>query len=88
VAPTYTNGDGNTYAVATGASGFLGAFNIALSQFGDGASGVAAAAVGSEVGIALSSGQSVYWDIQYSGSSSLTPISGQTFTLTAEDFQN
>lgn len=81
-APTYTNGDGGSYAVATGGAARLGAFACTLTQYGDGASGECSVSTGNFATIALPSGTSVYWDIQTGGS--LTPISGQTFTLTAE----
>lgn len=81
-APTYTNGDGGAYAVATGASGRLGQFSCTLVQYGDGASGECSPSVGNFLTIALPSGVSVYWDVQ--AAASLTPISGQTFTLTPE----
>lgn len=83
-APTYTNGDNAAYAVATGAAGFLASFSVTLSQFADGASGVGAPAVGNNVCPKLASGTSIYWDLQYTGSASLTPASGQTFTATPE----
>lgn len=82
IAPTYTNGDGGAYAVATGASKFLGNFSVSLIQFGDGAAGVAAVTVGSQAAISLASGTAIFWDMQILGAA--TPISQQTFTLTAE----
>lgn len=87
-APTYTNGDNGAYAVATGSAGFLGAYSISISQWADGASGNGLPLVGNEVGIKLASGSIVYWDLQYTGSASLTPIAQQTFTLTAETYQD
>jgi hypothetical protein len=68
--------------VATGAAGYLGTMNGTLTQFGDGASGVLTPAAGSALWIKLASGTAVYWDLQYTASGSLSPISGQTFTLT------
>lgn len=81
-APTYTNGDGGTYAVATGGANHLATFACTLAQYGDGAAGECSVSPGNFATIALSAGALVYWDIQAGGS--LTPISGQTFTLTAE----
>lgn len=83
-APTYTNGDGGTYAVATGSAGYLCTLNFTLTQFGDGAAGAAAPAVGNACGPRLASGTSIFWDLQYTGSAALTPLNAQTFTLTAE----
>lgn len=91
-APTYTNGDGGAYVPATGASSYLGSFDLTMIQFGDGATGIGiptqTLGQGSEAGIQLASGQIVYWDLQYTGGSSLTPIANQTFTLTPECYQN
>lgn len=79
--PTYTNGDGGTYAVATGTANHLATFTCTLSQGGDGAYGSCAIAVGSFLS---TSNSPIYWDLQYTGSSALTPISGQVFTITPE----
>lgn len=87
-APTYTNGDNGAYAVATGAAGWLGQFGVSLNQFADGATGAGVPAIGSELGIALASGQVVFWDLQYVGAAALTPASAQTFTLIPEFYQN
>ncbi len=87
-APTYANGDNGAYSVATGAAGYLGRMDVTLEQFSDGACGFGIPSVGSELAVKLASGQAVYWDLQYVGSASLTPASGQTVTLTAEAIQN
>jgi hypothetical protein len=81
-APTYTNGDGGAYAVATGAAGWIASFLIALSQYGDGAISASQLTAANEMAIKLASGTTIYWDMQIMGAA--TPISGQTFTLTAE----
>lgn len=83
-APTYTNGDGGTYAVATGSAAHLCTLNITLTQYGDGAAGEAQPNVGNACGVKLASGTAISWDLQYTGSASLTPLSGQTFTVTPE----
>lgn len=83
-APTYTNGDGGAYAVATGGAGLLGVFDVTLSQFGDAATGMAGPSAGSAAWFKLPSGTAVFWDAQYTGSAALTPASGQTLTLIAE----
>lgn len=82
-APTYTNGDGGTYAVATGGAGFLGTCSITLTQWADAASGVCVPATGSEIGFV---GANIFWDLQTTAAA--TPISGQTFRLTAEVLDN
>jgi hypothetical protein len=81
-APTYTNGDGGAYAVATGSAGWLANVLISLIQFGDGAIGSGQITGASEMALKLASGTSVFWDLQTLFAA--TPISGQTFTLTAE----
>lgn len=82
-APTYTNGDGGAYAIATGAAGLLAVFDVTLSQFGDGATGMAAPNSGTAAWIKVS-GTSVFWDLQYTSAAALTPASGQTLTLVVE----
>lgn len=85
LAPTYTNGDRGAYAVATGAANFVAQYNVVLSQFADGAAGVGAITVGNFATVQLYQGRTVlYWDIQYTGAATLTPIALQTFTLTPE----
>lgn len=85
-APTYSNGDGAPYAVATGGAGYLGSVSITLNQFGDAASGVGAPTIGNDIGINLVSGQQIYWDMQVAAT--LTKASGQQFTLVAETLDN
>jgi hypothetical protein len=82
-APTYTNGDGGAYVVATGSAGWIANFLInGMLQFGDGAIGSGGLTSANEMAIKLTSGTAIFWDIQIL--SAATPISGQTFTLTAE----
>jgi hypothetical protein len=81
-APTYTNGDGGTYAVATGAAGQRAQYSCTLIQDGDGAVCQAAPLNGTAPIVAPSSGTTIYWDLQIQ--SSATPASGQTFTLTPQ----
>ena len=80
-APTYSNGDGGVYAVATGMSHFLGQYQVSLIQGGDGAAGRAGVMAGPGLVLPLSV-TTVYWDMEIFNAA--TPISGQTFTLTAE----
>jgi hypothetical protein len=82
--PTYTNGDNGVYAVATGGTKLLCTFSMSLSQFTDAAAGVSTPSGGSDCGIQQISGSVIGWDIQYTGSSALTPAAQQTFTLTPE----
>jgi hypothetical protein len=78
-APTFTNGDGGAYAVATGAANFAAQYNCTLIQYGDGAACNLVPLAGSAPTLQPASGTTEYWDIQVQ--SSATPISGQTFTL-------
>lgn len=81
-APTYTNGDGGAYAPATGSAAWLANFLIlSLQQFGDGAIGSGGLTSANEMAVRLA-GTAVYWDLQIL--SAAPPVSGQTFTLTAE----
>ena len=82
VAPTYTAGDNAAYAVATGAANKISTFSCVLLQYGDGASGPCSLDAGNVALVRMPSTGNLYWDLQ--ATSGLTPISGQTFTLTAE----
>lgn len=81
-APTYTNGDGAVYAVATGGANFLGSCAVTLTQYADAASGRCAPDVGNEINF-LPVGQAVFWDLR--GTATVTKTSGQTFKITSED---
>jgi len=81
-APTYTNGDGGTYAVATGGANRLAQFSCPLTQYGDAASGECQITVNNFAVVKLASGTSVFWDLQ--ATAAATPISGQTFNVAAE----
>lgn len=81
-APTYTNGDGGTYAVATGAASWRVQYSCTLVQYADGASCSMIPLVGNAPVLHPSSGTAIYWDIEIA--SSATPISGQTYTLVPE----
>jgi hypothetical protein len=81
-AGTYTNGDGGTYALATGSANLRAKYTCTLVQEGDGANCAGVPQTGNAPVIHPASGTSVYWDVQIQ--SSATPISGQTFVLTPE----
>jgi hypothetical protein len=81
-APTYTNGDGAAYAVATGGATLLGSCSVTLTQYADAASGVCVPDVGNEINF-VPAAQAVFWDVRVVGT--LTKTSGQTFKITAED---
>lgn len=81
-APTFTNGDGGAYAVATGGAGWLGSATVAnMVQVGDGAHGVAVPDTVAAIDFALASGTSIFWTLQVTSSAGFTPASGQTFSL-------
>jgi hypothetical protein len=79
--PTYTNGDMQPYAVATGAASHLGVVTGSFKQFGDGAVAYLYVPQGVAMLPKLASGTSIYWDVQILGAA--VPISAQTFTITA-----
>lgn len=78
-APTYSNGDGGTYAVATGYASKRTSFSCTLTQYVTGAQGTCTPTDNVPEGFL---GSTVYWDMQIQ--SAATPISGQTFTVTPE----
>jgi hypothetical protein len=81
-APTYTNGGAQLYAPATGSASWLANFLVTLNQFGDGAVGAGQLTGANQMALKLASGTAVFWDIQVL--SFMTPVFGQTFTLTPE----
>jgi hypothetical protein len=81
-APTYTNGDAQPYAVATGSATWLANYLVTLTQFGDGAVGAGPLTGANEMALKLASGTAVFWDLQVLNSA--TPAAGQTFTLIPE----
>jgi hypothetical protein len=83
-APTYINGDNGIYSVATGASLWLANYSVILTQFVDGAVGGGTLTAANGVALKLTSGTSIFYDIQIIGTA--TPISGQLFTVVPELF--
>lgn len=83
-APTFTNGDGGAYVVATGSASWLGTFTFgSMVQAGDGAYGAAAPDVGQELWFVCGAGSSnLYWSLFTNGP--FPPTSVETFVLTAE----
>jgi len=80
-APTYTNGDGGAYAVATSGNGanLLGIFSGTFEQYADGAAAILTPQPGFAYSLKLASGTTVAWDLQTQ--LGFTPQSGKTFTL-------
>lgn len=76
---TVTNGDNGAFSVS-GVADYLGSFDVTIDQaFTDGAYGVGAPNVGSEVMIRLASGQSVYALVEARGA--YTPASAEVFVI-------
>lgn len=59
-APTYTNGDGQPYAVATGSAAWLANFLVPLTQFGYRAVGAGGLTGANEMALTLASGALVF----------------------------
>lgn len=83
--PVYVAGDNGTYAIASGSANILYRATLSLTQYGDGAVGISSSL---DKYVSLNSGNSIYWDIQYTGLASLSPVSSQIFTLTLDTIQN
>ena len=89
-APTFTNGDGGTYAVATGSAGYLGTMSCTfgqtygsatVGQAGDGAYAECVPLAGTVMAPHTASARAtVFWTL-YS-TSTLTKAGGATFTFT------
>lgn len=84
--PTPANGDNGAWST-DGVANYLGAFDVTMDRaFTDGAHGAGLPIQGSEVAVALASGQTVYALIE--ARSAYTPASGETFATTPEIWQN
>jgi hypothetical protein len=81
-APTYTNGDAQPYAPATGSAAWVANFLVGLTQFGDGSTGAGQLTGTNQMALKLAALQNIFWDVQIL--SAATPIAGQTFTLIPE----
>lgn len=84
-APTFTNGDGGTYAVATGAANWLGSFQIPMTQAADGAYGVAAPDIPPAIRFAIAAG-TIVWTLR--ADVGYTPGSGKSYNLVLEISQD
>jgi hypothetical protein len=78
--PTYTNGDLQPYAVATGSANYIGTMSGTFTAFGDGSS--TAMYPSPQVALLLkpSSAANIYWDVQ--AVTTGIPVSAQTLTIT------
>jgi hypothetical protein len=81
-APTYTGGDAQLYAPATGSANWLANFLVTATQAGDGIFGAGQLTGANEAAIDLASGTAIYWDLM--ALSFMQPKASQTFTLAAE----
>lgn len=83
--PTFTNGE--TAAWLTTQSGYLGSIDVTMTQaFSDGAEGLGAPNAGSELNVALASGQTIYACIEARGA--YVGVASETFTAELEIWQN
>lgn len=83
--PTFTNGE--TAAWLTTQSGYLGAIDVTMTQaFSDGAEGVGAPNAGSEINVALASGQTIYACVEARGA--YVGVASEVFTAEPEIWQN
>jgi hypothetical protein len=78
--PTYTNGDLQPYAVATGSANYIGTMSGTFTAFGDGSA--TAMYPSPQVALLLkpSSAANIYWDVQ--AVTTGIPVSAQTLTIT------
>lgn len=84
-APTAANGDGGTYST-NGVANYLGAFDVVMDRaFTDGACGIGAPVVGSDLTVKLASGSTIVFLIE--ARAAYTPTSAETFTLTLDAIQ-
>lgn len=82
--PTVTNGDNGAWLSTQ--SGYLGFVDVTMDRaFSDGAAGEGAPTIGSEVGVKLAAGQTVYGLIEVRDA--YTPASGETVTAELEVLQ-
>lgn len=83
--PTPANGDNSAFS--TGESTYLGSIDIIMDRaFSDGCKGVGVPGQGADINFKLASGTTVYVLIE--ATSAYTPVSGETFTVELEVFQD
>ncbi len=83
---TVTNGDNGAFSVS-GTADYLGAFDVTYDRsFTDGAFGAGVPVTGSEHGIKLASGSTIYGLVE--ARSAYTPIALEVFTFELEVYQN
>lgn len=83
--PTVTNGDNGAWLSPT--SGWIGAMDVTVNEaFSDGAAGNGSPNIGSELGVALASGQLIYGLIE--ARAAYVPTSGEVFTVILEVYQS
>lgn len=79
---TITNGDNGAFSVS-GVADYLGSADVTVDQaFTDGAFGVAAPNIGSEITFDINAGSSLYWLLE--ARAAYTPASAEVFTLQPE----
>lgn len=83
--PTIANGDGAAWSTTT--SGYVGSMDVAVIEaFTDGAAGIGVPNNGSEIGVALASGQTIFGLIE--ARAAYTPTSAEVFTVVPEIYQS
>ena len=95
-APTFTNGDGGAYAVATGAAGWIGRLASetadARKAFADGtpldvSPGATYTAQYSGMPLIVGRNSAIYWSLRESDATGFTPTSAEVITLTLQGFR-
>jgi len=79
-APTYTNGDGGTYAATAGSAVLLDSYSCTFTQYNDTAQAICVPSQGTVSIFKAVTGANIYWDLQ--ATSTVTKASGAVFTLT------
>jgi hypothetical protein len=84
--PVPSNGDNGAW-LTTQAAAYMGAIDVTLDKaFTDGAFGAGTPNAGAEINFDLASGQTIYGLIEARGA--YTPVSGETFTVDLEVWQD
>lgn len=83
---TVTNGDNGVFSVS-GVSDYIGAVDVIVDRaFTDGAAGFGVPVVGSELSVALATGQTIYALVE--ARAAYTPANAEVFTVTLDLLQN
>lgn len=84
--PTPANGDNGAWST-DGVANYLGSVDVTVDKaFTDGAQGIGTPGAGSEISVALASGQTIYGLVE--ARAGYTPASAEVFTVVLECLQN